>query len=93
MAWLEPLDMPRLPVDVYDANGLRICRHITGFDPETGQVESIVCGREGGRTVEDGEFCRRLEWFAAPLMWKVVGPVEVERLKRELWDLMEGGSQ
>lgn len=84
----DMIDKGMTPLDVYDANGMRICRKITMFDMETGEVESFVCGPNGRILLnEDGEGERRLETYPAPLTWKTISTSEMERSRSELWDL------
>lgn len=89
MAWLTVDDMiDHVPLDVYDANGMVIRRKITGFDPETGKVESFVCTTAGVlvKEPEGGEFKRRLEAYPAPLTWRKISHVEADQAKRLYWD-------
>lgn len=82
----EMCDKGLTPLDVYDANGMRIARRITSFDTETGEVTSCVCRTDG--TIIFGEDCAetRKEKFPAPLTWHTISREDMKRADDELWD-------
>jgi hypothetical protein len=78
----------RGPVIVLDANGMIIWRLITAIDPETGEVESFVLGREERPLAElvNEHTVRRREVYPAPLRWQRITAAQVQAWRGRLWD-------
>jgi hypothetical protein len=58
-----------VPFVVLDANGMHTRDHITAFDAETGEVESLVMNADGSYVMDGDEVKRRQEFYPAPLLW------------------------
>jgi hypothetical protein len=90
MAWVTANDMycqGMLPLDVYDANGVRIRRAITGFNAETGLVESQQLDGNGRPIIQQGEVRKRVETYPAPLTWRKISTEDRDASKRTYLDL------
>lgn len=89
MAWQTVHDLVNvIPVNVFDANGMVIRRATTGFDAETGEVESIVKNRNGDFKLTDtGDIATRREVYPAPLAWKRISAAQAQEESLRYWDL------